>query len=238
MNSIFSNVIDESSEKKGLLSLLYTVILPTLILIKGHSWAGLKPITTLLLALVFPIGFGLYHYWSTKHISILSLLGLVSVLFTGGVGLLHFPKNWMPIKEASISFIIGTYVLLTSGTSKNLMQSLICNPKFLNVEAIQTVLTAKNLQVTWQKLLRHCSYAIGSSFFISSILHYIITKHVLISEPGTTEFTQELGRIHFWSFLIISIPCVLILLATFYYFFMKLKKLTGLNLEILMPPGN
>lgn len=237
MSSIFSNVIDESSEKKGLLSLLYTVILPTLILMKGHSWVGFNPVTTLLLALAFPIGFGLYHYWKTKRISILSLLGLVSVLFTGGVGLFNFPKSWMPVKEASISCIIGMYVLLTAGTTKNVMHSLVCNPKLLNIEAIQAVIRAQNLQVAWQKLLRYCSYAIGSSFFISSVLHYSITQQILISEPGTTAFTQELGRIHFWSFLIISVPCILILLATFYYFFRKLRKLTGLSFETLMASG-
>jgi len=51
-------------------------------------------------ALLFPIGYGIWDWSKEKKINIFSALGLISVLLTGGIGLFELPTQWVAIKEA------------------------------------------------------------------------------------------------------------------------------------------
>ena len=53
----------------------------------------------------------------------------------------------------------------------------------------------------------------ASSFFLSSALNYILAKMILVSEPGTTAYTEELGRMTALSYPVIVIPSMILLIA-------------------------
>ena len=72
---------------------------------------------------------------------------------------------------------------------------------------------------------------VAGSFFLSSALNYILAKVVLVSQPGTVEFTEELGKMTALSFPIIAVPSTLVLMGTLFYLLRHIQKLTHLKLE-------
>ena len=85
-----------------LANLLVNIIIPTLILSKlstddylGTKWA-------IVVALAFPLGYGLRDLLTSRKINIYSGLGIVSIMLTGGIGLLELDAKYMAIKEAAI----------------------------------------------------------------------------------------------------------------------------------------
>src|SRR4051812_43520221 len=69
-----------------LINILMNIIIPTLILIKlsgdtflGHPW-GLGPKWALIIALAFPIGYGIKDFLTYRKFNFFSALGIVSVL--------------------------------------------------------------------------------------------------------------------------------------------------------------
>ena len=75
------------------------------------------------------------------------------------------------------------------------------------------------------------SYIVAGSFFLSSVLNYVLAKVILVSPPGTTEYTEELGRMTALSYPVIVIPSMIMLMGALWYLFAQIKKLTGEDLE-------
>jgi len=53
----------------------------------------------------------------------------------------------------------------------------------------------------------------------------------LVSEPGTTAYTEELGRMTALSYPVIVIPSMILLITALWYLFAQIKKITGEELD-------
>ena len=65
-------------------------------------------------------------------------------------------------------------------------------------------------------------------FPISSSIYGLI---MLVSEPGTSAFTEELGKMTAYSFPVIALPSIVIILFIFYLIVKSITKLTGLRFD-------
>lgn len=216
------------------LNLAINIVLPTLILLKGYTWFGLNPLTTLLLALVFPIGYGVFVFFKSREYNLLSILGLVSILLTGGIGVLKLPKEWIAVKEASIPLAIGVCVLFSLKTKSPLAKVLLYNAAVFNVTAIDETLSQRGQTENFQKLLYRCTGLLSISFLFSAVLNFILAKLIVVSETGTHAFNAELGKLTAWSYPIIAVPCMIVMVLIFLYFIKGLQRLTGLGFENLL----
>ena len=52
-----------------------------------------------------------------------------------------------------------------------------------------------------------------------------------MSEPGTTAYTEELGRMTALSYPVIVIPSMVLLIAALWYLFSQIGKITGEDIE-------
>jgi len=84
-----------------LIELLVTLIIPSLILMKLSGPADLGAVNALLLALAFPLAWGARDLLARRKLNLFAALGLVSILLTGGIGLLQLDTQWLAIKEAA-----------------------------------------------------------------------------------------------------------------------------------------
>jgi hypothetical protein len=104
------------------LNLGFNLILPMFFLMKGEKYFGdyLENIIDeskndsfiatimLLIAISFPIGYGTLDFIKRKKLNFFSVLGLISVLLTGGIGLIPGATVAMfAIKEAAIPALLG-----------------------------------------------------------------------------------------------------------------------------------
>ena len=101
----------------------------------------------------------------------------------------------------------------------------------MQTKRISTIIKNKGSAKCLEVCLANASLIVASSFFLSSLLNYILAVSIITSQPGTVEFNEQLGVMTALSFPVIAIPSMLILLGALFYLFRGIKKLTGLQLE-------
>jgi hypothetical protein len=221
-----------------LLNILMNIVIPTLILTKLSGAQYLGPVWGLVVALAFPVIYGLKDFVSNRKINFFSALGIVSVLLTGGIGILKLPTEYYAIKEAAIPGLIGLVVLISTKTRFPLVKTFIYNDTILNVEKIAAALTSHNQTEAFERTLRIGSYLLAASFFLSSTLNYILAKMIVMSPAGTEAFNIEVGKMNAISFPVIAVPSMIIMALSLMYIFRSIRLLTGLSFEEAMHTPN
>ena len=215
-------------------NLAFNIVIPVLIMSYGSGEEYLGPAWSIVVALAFPIVYGLWDLKQSGKINGFSILGIVSVILTGGISLLKLPAEYIAIKEAAIPALIGIAVLVTQFGKKPLVKMLILNDQIINWETLNKSLDEKGKQQEFKKKVANSSYIVASSFFLSSALNYILAKMILVSEPGTTAYTEELGRMTMLSYPVIVIPSMILLVTALWYLFSQIGKITGEELDTFL----
>lgn len=222
--------MNETAKPNPLIELLITLILPSLILMKLSGPEDLGTRNALLVALAFPLFWGAWSLMRERKVNLLAVLGLCSVLLTGGIGVLQLDAQWLAVKEAAIPGLIGLAVFVSAFTSKPLVRVLLLSPALLNVERIQENLQQRGNTLAFETRLRSATWMLGGSFLFSSVMNYFLAAWVVTSPAGTQAFNEELGRMNLLSYPVIALPSMLIMLALFYYLARSLNQLAGLKL--------
>lgn len=231
--SVDRNETPERNENP-FVSLIFNIIVPSLILTKLSDPERLGALYALLVALAFPISYGVYEFIRAKRVGFIPALGLVNVLLTGGLGLLQVNVIWFAVKEAVVPLIIGAAVILSVYTRQPLIKTLLYNRSVVAVDRIEEQLAKRSSRVEFEQLLARVSYMFGSSFLLSAVLNFILAMVILRSPAGSTEFNQELGRMTALSFPVIVVPCLIIGVITFWYLLNRIKTLTALSFDEIM----
>ncbi|MEO0444396.1 MAG: VC0807 family protein [Pseudomonadota bacterium] len=222
----------QPTKKENLfLNLLVNIIIPTVILSKfsGEDSLGVK--WAIIVALAFPIGYGLMDMRSTGKFNLFSAIGIFSVALTGGMALLKLPPQYIIIKEAAIPALFAIITLASLKTPYPLVKTFLYNDKVMQVDKVADALSRHGAEKDFDQALVNASYLMALSFVLSSILNYILAKVILVSAPGTEAFNAELGKMNALSFPIIAIPATIVMMFALFYLFKKIKQLTQLELE-------
>ncbi|KZX63550.1 MFS transporter [Stutzerimonas frequens] len=219
---------------RPLVDLAVSILIPSLILMKLSGEERLGADGALLLALAFPLGWGLWELARYRKFNWIALLGLISVLLTGGIGLLQLDTQWLAIKEAAVPGIIGIGVLASTRTRYPLIRTLLYNPKVLNVDKIHEQLERNGQVAHFETRLLRATYLLSGTFFFSSFMNYVLAKWIVHSPAGSEAFNAELGRMTLLSYPMIAIPSMLMMMAIFFYLWRTIHGLTGLRLEDIM----
>ena len=214
-----------------LINLVCNLLIPTLILTKlsGESYLGIK--LAIVVALAFPIIYGVHDFFSRGKLNFFSALGVVSVTLTGGISLMELDAIYIAIKEASIPAIFGVATLLSLKTSQPLIHTFLLNEAILDLQNINQALANNGRTQEFDKLLVNASWILAGSFFLSSLLNYVLAVIILTAEPGTVAFNEQLGKMTALSFPVIALPAMLVLTADLFYLFKGITRLTGIPLE-------
>ncbi|UTA49300.1 MFS transporter [Simiduia sp. 21SJ11W-1] len=217
-----------------LINLLFNIVIPTVILTKfsNEAWLGTK--FGLIVALAFPLFYGLRDFKQRGKFNFFSILGIVSVLLTGGISLMELPPEYIAIKEAAIPGLLGLATLFSLKTRFPLVRTFIYNDQILKVDVVDRALDKYNNHPAFEAVLRNATYLLACSFFVSSTLNYVLAKWIVVSNPGTEAFNEELGKMTALSYPVIVVPAMAIMIYTLFYLFRNIKKLTHLDFEDLL----
>lgn len=217
-----------------LLEIALTLLIPSLILMKLSDPESLGATRALLLALAFPLGWGVFDWLRQRKINLFAALGLLSVLLTGGIGVLELDTQWLAVKEAAIPAILGLVVIGSTYTRYPLIRTLLFNDKLMQVEKIQQHLQARGTTTAFEQRLQRANWLFGGTFAFSATMNYFLATYVVTSPSGTAAFNAELGQLTLLSYPMIAIPSMLMMLAILYYLARSIRHLTGLTLtEVL-----
>lgn len=223
---------------RPMIDLLVSIIIPSIILMKFSGTENLGASTALIVALAFPLGWGLFELFKYRQFNFIALLGLVSVLLTGGIGLLKLDPQWLAVKEAAIPGLIGVAVLLSTYTRYPLIRTLLYNPRPVNVDMIKDKLNECSNSEAFETRLQNATYLLSGTFLFSSVMNYSLAKWVVTSPAGSAAFNEELGQMTLLSYPVIAIPSMLMMVAIFYYLWRTINGLTGLTLEEIIVNGS
>ncbi|MDP2714153.1 VC0807 family protein [Rheinheimera sp.] len=219
-------------KKSGFLSnLLINVVLPAVILSRFSGEDALGPVWAVVIALAFPLLFGLWELKQSGKVNFFSVLGIVSVLLTGGISLLQLPPSYIAVKEALIPGLIGLIVLISQYTAFPFVKKLLINPDLLDTDKLYQALAAKHNSALFEQKMARAGYLVAAAFFLSAVLNYVLAKAIVVSAPGTSAYAEELGRMTWLSYPVITLPVMVMLMAAIIYMFRQIGKLTGCSLE-------
>ena len=221
-------------KSRPMVDLLVSIIIPSAILMKLSGGDDLGASGALIVALAFPISWGLFELFKYKKFNFIALLGLISVLLTGGIGLLQLDPQWLAIKEAAIPGIIGVAVLISTLTPYPLIKTLLYNPGIMNVDKIQQKLNNNNNRKIFERRLQNATYWLSATFLFSAIMNYILARWVVTSPAGSAAFNEELGQMTLLSYPVIAIPSTIMMMAIIYYLWRTIHGMTGLKFEEIL----
>jgi hypothetical protein len=225
--------------ENSLLNILINVVLPVLVLNKLSERLG--PSNALLLALAFPLGYGVYDWFARKKINAISGLGLLNVLVTGGFALLGLEGIWFAVKEAAFPLLIGIFVWFSTTTNKPFIKTLLLNPQLMHLEKIEARLNERTNHPEFDFHLNQSTKLLASSFFLSACLNFGLALLIFTPLPESLSETersvmlnQQIAQMTSWSFAVILLPSMLFLIYIFYHLMGGIKKLTDLKTEEIM----
>jgi hypothetical protein len=208
------------------------VLLPGLILSKLSDHIGAKQ--ALVLALSFPLAYGIYDLIKRKNFNFLSALGFASTLATGGFGLMKLSPLWFAVKEAAVPTIIGLTVIISQWTKKPLVRSLLLNEQIVNMPRVNAALDERHARPAFNQLLRDASVLLTLSFALSAVLNFVLARYLITAMPDTPEFNAQLGKMTWMSWPVIVVPSMAMMMFALWRLLKGTERITGLGFDEIM----
>jgi hypothetical protein len=222
-----------------LLSLVVNILIPVIILNKGSHYVSAQ--VTLLVALCFPLGYGIQDYLRRRHKNYVSLIGLVNIMLTGSLALMSLNGIWFAFKEATLPSILGLLVLFSARTKSPAAKILFCNPHVLNMPLIEERLLQLSKQPLFDNILKRTTLWLSLSFFISASANFALALHVfedidpkLSGEEQMKVLNGQLAHMTWLGFGVVALPLMIFSGVLIYNFLKRLSLLIDVPVDSLM----
>jgi hypothetical protein len=217
---------------------------------KAVQPSHIGPVKALMVALAFPIAYGIRHFIKTRKANFFSALGLFSVLLTGGLTIFLWNKDGtikpnadvlFGLKEASIPLILGIAVIGSHFTSTPLIRTFLYSDTMFDIARIEKEIDAHNARPDYVKIIFQATLLFAASFFISALLNFGLAVHFLgdldPSAPNARVlYNSQVAKLTGWGFAVIGLPMLIFLFITLRRMITQLSRLTGLKEEEIMLP--
>jgi hypothetical protein len=214
-----------------LLNLVCNIVLPTLLLTTFSKDKYLGPLWGLIVALAFPVGYGIWDFATRKKTNFISIIGFLSVLLSGSFGLMKVDGFWFAVKDAAMPIVIGIAVLLSLKSKQPLVRELLFNDQVIDVPRVDAALEERNARPAFERLLVRASFALAATFFVSAAINFATARWLIRSEPGTPAFNAELGKMHSIGMVVMAVPAMIMLMLVLWRLISGIQRLTGLDTD-------
>ncbi|MEJ6572656.1 MAG: VC0807 family protein [Akkermansiaceae bacterium] len=240
----------KKQQDNPLANIMWNVLIPIVALSflgkNGDKFWHVGPVIGMCIAVSLPVIYGIHHLIKTRKPNFFSILGVVSILLTGGIAIMAYKDNgtvdaeaplWFALKEAAIPFVFGVTILISHWTKTPLVRVFLYNPDFFDIPKIEKRVNENDTLAKYKKLILSGTLLLAGSFFLSMVMNYFLAMKFLKDATGSQEdFNDGVAKLTGWGFAVIGVPMMVILMVTMWRFVSGLKKLTGMeNDEILLP---
>ncbi|MDR2982155.1 MAG: hypothetical protein LBV12_07910 [Puniceicoccales bacterium] len=219
------------------LSLACNVAIPAILLSKGDAWLGkwLQPGMVLVVALLFPVGYFCFDFFRRRQANMLSIIGFLGTLASGGLGLLKMDPLWVAVKEASVPLIIGMVVFVADRMGRPILRSLLLNETIINMPRINTAIDERGTRTEFEKSIGKAGTLLSGTFVFSGALNFLLARLIIKTHPeiDAAVFNQELGQMTLWSWPVIVLPTMVVFVFALMRLLKSIQRLSGLKEEEL-----
>ncbi len=181
MNSIEKKV-NKTFSDNPFWNLILNVLLPVFILKKGADFGDyVSPLSVLALALAIPVLVGAWDYIQAQKKNYVSILGVVNTGLTGGFAVFEVEGLWFAVKEGSLPFLIGIFVLISAKYKRNFITTFFLQPQVINLELIERKSRELGREAQVLRITQLGSIWFSISFFFSSVLNLVLGLMIFTS---------------------------------------------------------
>ena len=211
------------------LNLLFNAIVPALVLSYGSKPQYLGPVGGMVAALAFPLVYAIYDLIRRRTWNVLSIIGFIGTLLTGGLGLMKMSGFWFAVKEAAVPLVIGLAVPATLNTRQPLVRTILYNDQLLDTARIQRALEERGNVAAFARLLTWASWVLAAAFLMSAVINFLLAWWLLPAQSGTEEFNRQLGKLQFWTWPGVVLPSSAMVFFAMLRLVKGAEQLTGLK---------
>lgn len=225
--------------ENAFLNILFNIVIPIMILNRGSKMMG--SFWALIIALAFPLSYGIYDHIKRRKTNAISVLGLLNVGITGSLALFKLHGIWFAVKEAAFPLLVGLFVLGSAFTKNPFISTLFLNPQLIDVEKLKSRLAEKNAEGAFQELLKKSTLWISLSFAFSAVCNFVLAVRIfepinaaLDAEAQSLILNEQIADMTTWSMAVIMLPSIIFLVGIFIYLTKGIQKLSGLGEDELL----
>ena len=217
-----------------LLNLVFNLAVPWAALSYLSKPERLGPGWALAVAVAFPLAYGIWDFVVRRKTNFVSILGLVSVAASGGLGLFKMGGIWFAVKSGLMPALIGIAVLISSKGKRPMVNELLFNEQVIDVARVNARLDELGKRPALAGLLHQASLMLVATFLISGVLNFLVAYWIIKSPPDTPAFNDELAKQHLFDFLFVTLPSMGMMMFALWRLLSGVKKLTGLELDDIL----
>lgn len=175
---------------------IVNIAFPVVVLLTLSSPDRLGSVPALLLAIGIPAIYGIYTLWRSHRIEPTALLGIISVLATGVIGVFELNTRLFAFKEAAIP--IGFAALLIFSNSTRFPISTLLADMVQRREKVLTALHAVNREDRYHRHLQRVGSLWASFMLLSGVLKFLLASFIVRASAGTEAFNHQLAQYELW----------------------------------------
>ncbi|NDC74191.1 MFS transporter [bacterium] len=219
-----------------LLNLAFNLAIPWAALSYLSKPERLGPTWALVVAVALPVAYGIWDFLARRKMNFMSILGLVSVTASGGLGLLKADGIWFAVKSGIVPALIGLAVLISARTKRPLVNELLYNEQMIDVARIDAKLAETGGRPAFERLLSQSSLLLTASFLGSGALNFLVAYLVIKSPTGSEDFNKEMARLHVLDLFFVTVPSMGMMMFALWRLLKGIQRLTGLEIEDMFHP--
>ena len=240
-------------KENPLISICFNIFIPVLILKNGDNWIhkilqlldiAELPVQFLdninlssmafLIALIFPVAYFIYDFFKRKNVNVISILGFINVLLTGGIGIFGerfgLSKNWFIVKEGALPSLIGLGLIILRKLRKNSFNKILLNDIIFDNHKINSSIKYEE-QNEFETIVHRAGSHFIVGLFMSSFIQFILASLIVTSNPGESSFNEQVATMTWVSFLAVFVITMSIVGKGYLGLISGIEKITGLKKE-------
>ncbi len=229
----------EPKQENALLNLLFNIAIPVMILNKASAKLG--AFNALIIALAFPLVYGLTDLYRKRKWNPFSLLGFTNVLVTGSLAVAGLGGIWFSIKEAFFPLLIGIFVWISSIRGKPFVQTFLLNPATMQLDVINEKLKEFQKEAEFLKHLQFSTKLLACSFFLSATLNFLLAQRIFLpldpmldAEGRSQALNHQIAEMTTYSAMVIVVPSIFFLMFILWHLLKGIRELTGLQTDQIL----
>ena len=245
------NISRNKQKENPIISLCCNILIPVIILKNGSKWINgiliqsygeewvyqnsfIIDISSIVffIALIFPVIYFFYDLLNRRKINLISILGFINILLTGGIGIFGakfgLSKNWFIFKEGLLPIIIGSGLIIIRKYKQDSLNRILLNEVLFDNDKIRNSIK-EDMQYEFKYIVRKAGYYLIAGFFISSIIQFTLASLIVVSSPGEPSFNKEVSTMTWVSYLAVLLPTMLIVGKGYLGLIAGIEKITGLK---------
>ena len=240
-------------KENPLISICFNIFIPVLILKNGNNWIleifqlldiAELPVQfldtinlssmTFLIALIFPVAYFIYDFFKRKNVNVISILGFINVLLTGGIGIFGerfgLSKNWFIVKEGALPSLIGLGLIILRKLRINSFNKILLNDIIFDDHKINSSIKYEE-QNDFETIVHRAGSHFIVGLFMSSFTQFILASLIVTSDPGESSFNEQVATMTWVSFLAVFVITMSIVGKGYLGLISGIEKITGLKKE-------